>query len=52
VLVRRAARPIGAVTLRLAASSLPSLASTLQDAARNAALRGLAAPLAIDEVLS
>lgn len=44
---------IGAVTLRLAASALPSLAATLGDAARSVVLRGAFAPTStMDGVLS
>ena len=40
---------IGAVTLRLAGSALPAIASTLGDAARALVLRGALAPSAVLE---
>ena len=44
---------IGAVTLRVSASALPSLAATVGDAARAVVLRGAFAPAAaLDGVLS
>lgn len=38
---------IGAVTLRLAASALPALATALTDAARSLVLRGALSPAAV-----
>ena len=43
---------IGAVTLRLAASALPALATTLIDAARSVVLRGALSPAAVTDGLA